>query len=177
MKIRVDDIKDKVIHLESEVSATEFPQLLKLGEAGECDLTSPVHYALSVLREYDHIRVEGTVSSAVRLSCSRCLKEYESPLDSTFTLIYSKATGFTFEEEVELDDNDLISMSYEGSEIDFAPVIEEQLLMELPIKPVCQEDCLGLCTSCGEDLNKSPCTCNQREVNIRMSVLEKLKIQ
>lgn len=177
MKVRVDDIKDKVLHFTAEDPVADYAQISALVAAGECTILSPLRYSLAVVREYDHIKVSGNVQAMVKLACSRCLCEYDTQLDSSFTLIYSKSAGHPLDEEIELGEEDLISVSYDGPEIDFSPVIEEQVIMEIPFKPLCGEDCLGLCSSCGANLNTAPCDCDRRDVNFKMSALKKLTIE
>ncbi len=177
MKVRVDDITDKVLHFAAEDPVADYAQISALVAAGECTFLAPLRYSLAVVREYDHIKVSANFQTAVRLACSRCLCEYDTSLESSFTLIYSKSHGLPLDEEIELGEQDLISISYDGSEIDFSPVIEEQVIMEIPFKPLCGEDCLGLCSSCGANLNNAPCDCDRRDVSFKMSALKKLTIE
>jgi uncharacterized protein len=176
LKIRVDDVKKKRIDLDEEEPAQHYPSLVHVEEAGEATFTAPVHVQVSGIWEFDHVRVGGKVSSAARLVCSRCLKEFELPVSSDFTIFYTEAKGDEMEEEVELSDEQLISASYTGDEIDLDPEIAEQVMLELPYKPLCTEDCLGLCPQCGADLNAGECGCDRGGINLKMAALKKLKI-
>ena len=143
MKIRIIDIVDKGRVLAAEEPLAEFPPLLAAEESGDCKFVSPIRSELTVARECDHIRVHGLVETTVELECSRCLAEFTANLQSTFTIFYTEAGPFPQDEEVELAEEDLISVPYRGEEIDFAPEIAEQLLLEIPFKPLCREDCAG----------------------------------
>ena len=176
MKIRVDDIKDKEIRLAAEESLNNYPALLELSSARECEFLSPINVELVVLREYDHIRVNGRVETTVRLSCSRCLAEFDANVKSLFTLFYNKTSGLPLEEEQELTETDLDSASYEGDYIDFTAEISEQVLMEIPFKPLCKEDCSGLCSNCGADLNTVDCGCSHTETNLKFAALKNFKV-
>lgn len=178
MKIRVDDIKDKIKPLFFEEPAESFPSLATLRESGECDFLTPLTIELSVAREFDHIRVKGNVFVAVRLGCSRCLAGFDAELRSVFTMIYTKESGIPQDaEEVELGEEELISVTYAGDEIDFTPEIAEQVIMELPYKPLCREECLGLCPVCGADLNSGDCGCERGSSNLKFSALKNFKVE
>jgi uncharacterized protein len=177
LKIRIDEVKKKQLDLNEEQPAAHYPNLVQMEQAGECSFTAPVRAEVSAIWEYDHVRATGSVSSAVRLSCSRCLAEYELPLSSNFTIFYTKSEGDQLDEEVELSDEELISVSYDGEEIDLDHEIAEQVMMEVPFKPLCNESCRGLCTQCGADLNAGECGCDRGGINLKMGALKKIRIE
>ncbi len=178
VKIRIDEIIDQPKLLVFEELAESFPTLQELTDAGECEFLRPIAAELSVWREYDHIRVQGSLATTVRVNCSRCLSGFDSDLRSAFTMIYLKRKQeLQDEDEVELGEEDLVSVVYEGDEIDFAPEIAEQVIMELPLKPLCRENCLGLCATCGTDLNAGECGCERGSFNIKFAALKNLKVE
>ena len=146
-------------------------------KAGECTFTEPVRTEVSAIWEYDHVRATGTVASSLRLTCSRCLTEYDLPISSAFTIFYTEAKGEELDEEVELSDEDLISATYSGEEIVLDPEVVEQVMMEVPYKPLCSESCRGLCPECGADLNAGECGCDRGGINLKMAALKKIKIE
>ncbi len=176
MKIRIDELKDKSVELSDEEAVAAFPSLQALQEAGECLFLAPVRTHLTVAREFDHIRVSGRTETSLRLNCSRCLAEYKVAINSPFTIFYMKARELDQDEDVELSEEDMISATYEGDEIDFSYEIAEQILLAIPFKPLCREECRGLCPSCGTDLNSSDCTCSRQEMNFKLSALKDFKI-
>jgi len=177
VKIRIDDIKDKVIDLSASEDAADFPALAALQEAGDCIFSGPLDIQLSVAREYDHIRARGRVTTKVRLSCSRCLADYDESIDSPFTVFYMPAKAGTMQdEEVELSEEDLVSVTFEGDEIDFAREVSEQVLTEIPFKPLCSYDCKGLCPTCGSDLNQGDCGCRDESFSLKFGALKGLKV-
>jgi uncharacterized protein len=176
VKVRVDDIKDKVRDLSAVEEVASYPTLAALQESGECSFLAPLQLRLTVAREYDHIRAEGEVETRVRLACSRCLTEYEAAIVSPFTIFYIPSVGGSQDEEVELTEQDLISVTFEGDEIDFTEEIAEQILMEIPFKPLCREECKGLCPMCGTDLNTAECACSGQQANLTFSALKNLKV-
>jgi uncharacterized protein len=70
----------------------------------------------------------------------------------------------------------MISTTYEGDEIDFTTEIAEQILLEIPFKPLCSDDCRGLCSDCGAELNVTACGCGQKNVNLKFTALNNLKL-
>lgn len=177
MKIRVADISDKEKTLSAVEYFSAYPSLAQAQDGGECEFISPLNVSLSVVREFDHIRVHGGVSTEVRLSCSRCLCEFTSGISSTFTVFYTKALTAQLQDEIELDEQDLVSATYSGDEIDFSDEIAEQVLLEVPYKPLCSEECKGLCNSCGADLNSTDCSCSSNAVSMAFSSLSELKLK
>ena len=177
MKIEIDKVKKKQLDLAEVEPASHFPALVEMEKAGECTFTAPVSTQVSALWEYDHVRAAGKVESTVRLTCSRCLAEYDFPVSSEFTIFYTEGKGEELDEEVELSDEELISASYVGDEIDMDPEIAEQVMLEIPYKPLCKESCKGLCPECGADLNAGECGCDRGGINLKMAALKKIKIE
>ncbi len=177
MKIRVSDITEKEKNLSGEEQLSLYPTLLQVQSSGECEFLSPVGFSLSIAREYDHIRVNGSVNTEVRLSCSRCLGEFSTPITSLFTIFYTRSEEDIPEDEVELGETDLVSASYNGDEIDFADEIAAQILLGLPYKPLCTDDCKGLCVTCGTDLNVTACSCSENDVSLVFSPLKGFKVK
>lgn len=177
MKIRVADITEKPKTIEAVDAFSRYPVLVKAQESGECKFSSPISIALSIGREYDHIRLHGVISTSVKLTCSRCLVEYPADIASRFTIFYTRSVESQPEDEVELGEEDLISVSYSGDEIDFTDEIAEQVLLEIPYKPLCSEECKGLCFSCGTDLNNAVCSCGNNTVSMTFSPLQGLKVK
>ena len=172
MKIRVTDIGDREKVLEAEEPVSAYAVLLEAQKSGECEFTTPISVALSLVQEFGHIRVNGSVSVEVNLSCSRCLSVFSNNISSRFTAYYTKSATLKSEEEVELSEEDLISVTYSGDVIDFTDEIAEQILLELPYKPLCSDDCPGLCSSCGADLNLGSCSCGNSAAKFAFSPLQ-----
>jgi uncharacterized protein len=177
VKIRVHDIKDKSAVLAADEQVVNYPSVSAIEARGEAHFLAPLSVRLEVAKEYDHIRVHGQVGTTVRMNCSRCMVETDNAIASSFTIFYRKSTGEPQdEEEVELAEEDLIAATYEGDEIDFSDEIAEQVLMAIPFKPLCSDDCQGLCSSCGADLNVSKCGCDRQEMSLKFSALKNFKV-
>lgn len=177
MKIAVDHILDRPLLLNFEEPVEKFKVLAEMQKDQYCRFIGPIRGEISVSREYDHLRINGRVTAPVAFSCSRCLVDYDSLIDSNFTIFFRKDAGERIDEdEIELGEQDLISSSYSGDEIDFTHEIEEQVAMEIPLKPLCSNSCKGLCHVCGTDLNQSECSCSNETINLKFSALKNFKV-
>lgn len=177
MKLRINDIKDKELSLAAEEPVSGYPILTAIESAGECRFLAPLRMHLTAAREYGHFRVHGAVSTDVGLTCSRCLVGFSSEITSKFTIFYLPGAVTPLDEEVELSEEDLVSVPFEGDEIDLAPEIAEQIGMEIPYKPLCSEECKGLCASCGVDLNNGECACSHGKTSLKFSALNNFKLE
>lgn len=177
MKIRVEELRERPLIIEACEPVGQYPELMALQEDGVCRFLGPLETSLQVAREYDHLRVEGRTSTSVSVGCARCLGEYQLHLESEFTLFFRKSRGEACDEEVELGQHDLVSLSYEGDEIDFTPCISEQIVMELPYKPLCKAECKGLCPVCGVDLNSGDCGCERQPLSLKFGALKDFTVK
>lgn len=100
--------------------------------------------------------------------CDRCLNEYERDYAWHFEVLFHLGLS-----DLQTDEDDVIMLSPEQREIDLDPFIEEQLILSVPMKTVCRDDCRGICPGCGADLNHESCTCSETSIDPRW---EKLKI-
>ena len=179
MKIVVDHIGEKPTILSAEEGIDSFPVLLEMQQNNECCFTSPVYYNITVVKEYGQIRVSGVVKVSLALTCSRCLEAFSTSIASEFIVYFSEAdqdSPASDEEETELNDVDLVTASYCGDEIDLNYEIGAQVAMEIPSRPLCDEGCKGLCSSCGIDLNKNSCNCSDSYTSFKFSALKDFKV-
>jgi uncharacterized protein len=134
-----------------------------------------VTYRLS--RADRRLMLDGELAADLTLQCGRCLTTLPGRLHESFAISLNivDEEGST-EEELELDDEQINSITHVEGEIDLLPVLQEQLLMALPIFSLCGENCSGLCPYCGNDLNKSRCSCEPKHFNNRFGKLKDLKL-
>ena len=181
MRIRIDEIKDEGLYLESEEAPASFPTVAEAAEAEGCTFVAPLQTRLRVIRVGEMVEVEGTVESRVRLSCSRCLAEYDEPLVSSFALTYAREMPEVTDEaggdEVELSAEEMGLILFHGEEIDLREAIAEQVIMALPMRPLCREECRGLCPQCGANLNETDCGCERPALNVKFAALKELKLE
>lgn len=131
----------------------------------------PVHAEMIVKNVGEEISIKGRMKVRLSFVCSRCLMPYEFPVDSTFDLVYLPEELDLMKES--LEEEDTVSMFYHNSQLDLREVILEQLNLTFPLKPLCSENCEGICAVCGQLRKRSHCACSIKEPDPR---LQKLKI-
>jgi len=114
------------------------------------------------------------VRTRIRMPCSRCLEPVERDLDLESEIIF-KEVPRNVPKELNLTEDDLKVIEYEGGQIDMTDRIREAIILEVPIKPLCSESCKGLCPICGRNLNHGDCGCEVKVVDPRWKALEDLK--
>lgn len=127
-------------------------------------VVAPVRLAFDVDRDGAGFHLRGTVVSALELTCSRCLEPFRWPVEVAFDLMYLPESANAGEGEVEVQDEDLHTAFYRDETIDLGQLAREQFYLAMPMKPLCDEACRGLCPDCGTNLNVATCRC-RREWN------------
>lgn len=174
--IKLDEIPDEGLDLKwQEERASLLPYLGGFSRI-DFDLETPLQSEAKIKKAGQSVLITGKVETTLRLQCIRCLKEFSYPLSSTFELTLHPSKEAPSEEEVELASDEMESSFFEGGEIHLSEVACEQIFLEIPYQPICQEDCKGLCSICGKDLNLSPCGCLKEKFTSGFSVLQKLKL-
>ena len=177
MKIRLDQVDESFVWQESlEVAAPELdlPELLEISEIECRGKVRPMaeSYLLRAELSYQH-----------RLRCMRCLKPVSIPASSDLDLILEVGRNGPPKGgrpnqspslELELEQDDLGLLHVEDGVLDTRPLIIEQVHLSIPMKPLCKQDCAGLCASCGADLNAGPCGC-EKAADPRWQALAALK--
>lgn len=136
-------------------------------------VVSPINGHVRMRRTNQGLLVDGWVDLTLELACTRCLKDFKQPMhvkfEEQFYPTIDVVTGMplpAFDEEdiFPIDDHHLL---------DLAEAVRQNTLLALPMVTVCQEDCQGLCSQCGKDLNLGPCECKP-EIDSRLSILATL---
>jgi uncharacterized protein len=124
----------------------------------------------------ENVFIVGTFSTVAKLSCCRCLEMIRLPLRSSFKYTFAPPPA-RCKDEVELHAADLDFAYYEADVIDLDAVIFEQILLQIPIKPLCSDSCSGLCPHCGVNLNVTRCDCRGEFLDERLAVLKQFRGQ
>jgi DUF177 domain-containing protein len=138
-------------------------------------IAEPVALAFDIFKDKEQFRLVGDVKTILELRCSRCLEAFRWPVDSHFDLRYQPHAQNTGEGEQEIEEDDLTTAFYQNDEIDLAQLMEEQFYLSLPMKPLCADDCRGLCPQCGKNLNRESCDCKRDWDDPRFAALRALK--
>ncbi len=180
MKIEIQHIPSHGTTRIFKKEAKAFATLKKLMSNGEYRFAVPITIELVVRPEHDLFKIQGHLATTVQLACSRCLESYDSYLKRRFTLRFSRKIPQDLhgrdDQGVELTADQIGLMFFKGDEIDISGAIEEQVVLALPYKPLCREDCKGLCLHCGLNLNRESCRCHNEVSPSPFRVLKKLKL-
>jgi uncharacterized protein len=115
-----------------------------------------VQTAVSALAVSDEIIIDGNTGTIATAECHRCLKTVELQINAAIRLIIQRTDNY---EEKDTGDENFVTVSKSESQYDLKPYCREVLLMEIPDKVLCKDDCRGLCPVCGADLNVEQCQC------------------
>jgi uncharacterized protein len=135
----------------------------------------PVILDATVSRSKAKVGIAGQATTTLELSCSRCLEGFAVPVTANFDLTYlPSGEAPVGGGEAEVADEDINTAYYQGGQIDLADLIHEQLYLVLPMKPLCRDDCQGLCPMCGANRNTTACTCEATWTDPRLAGLKAL---
>lgn len=137
----------------------------------------PLRVHLAISRHGNEVLVRGEVAVDVGLECSRCLRSFSTALESELERYLEKGAGRGDDEDGDLTEEEMDIEPLEKGVFDLREMIAEQIHLSLPVKPLCEEDCRGLCPRCGIDWNKETCSCADGETDPRWEALKQLKVQ
>lgn len=129
------------------------------GEGDAYGIVAPVDLDFDIHKDKDKFRLVGRVRTELELQCSRCLDPFRMTVDAPFDLRYLPASENTGEDEREVAEEDLETGFYRDDQIDLNELTREQFYLVLPMKPLCRDECCGLCAQCGTNLNTGTCDC------------------
>lgn len=127
--------------------------------------TIPVQGKVDLTRTDRGILVKGVLGAEVELTCSRCLSLFNCPLSLSIEEEYFPTTDVISGASLPLsDDPDRFTID-EHHVLDLTEALRQCALLAIPMKPLCHEDCAGLCPNCGHNLNLGPCNCPSQGVD------------
>jgi uncharacterized protein len=141
-------------------------EVVRLGE---------VHLTGEIRREAADVEFAGDIETEATLNCSRCLESYRLPLTLHFSLLYTTSPDAAGRKERRVDEDSVTLTQYDGVRLDLKALLAEQIYLGLPLKPLCSDDCRGLCARCGTNLNLGRCECQEKRIDDpRLQVLKTL---
>jgi len=140
-------------------------------EFADARITGEVHLS----QHGQDILVRGSIEGQLQLACSRCLEPFAAPAAIEFDLLLVPGPVHATAAKEELSPDDLDLDYYTGEIVDLENILREQIILMLPLKPLCDEGCKGLCPHCGANLNSETCTCPADAVDSPFAQLAKLK--
>ena len=143
-------------------------------ETGGLTLSKPVRGRMRASVAGVDVLVRGAFETSIRLSCNRCLGEFDNELAHTFEIGLCPKEDARPEER-ELSTEEMDKSYLKGDRIDLGHIVREQIYLSFPLKPLCRDDCKGLCQRCGTDLNVDECTCTLEPLRGPFEALSALK--
>ncbi len=170
MKVRLLEIGDTPTQFKFKITRE---QLQSLDQRFRFDSLECQAY---LARNLEFVELKGHYQVNVKSDCDFCLDPVFLELDEEFTLdLVSEGNQPELSGDVELSLDSPEMDYYSGEEILLIKYFEDQLILDLPLNVSCSDDCKGLCSNCGTNLNQTQCDCHEKTGNSPFSVLKDLK--
>jgi len=138
-------------------------------------LIAPVGVNGTVRLSGNEVFVNGHIDTQAQVECDRCLQPVEQPIKADFTLEYIRDSDYESSEVVELNEAEMSVSVFDGKALDVDEIVKEQVLLAVPTRMLCREDCKGICPECGTDRNTGDCNCVTNDIDPRWAALKDLK--
>jgi uncharacterized protein len=140
------------------------------------EVVQEVQVKVKLEKIQNEILVRGNIKTQLELECSRCLEHFLFPVNENFQTIFQPFSPASTEEEeeIELAKDELDIEFYKNDVIDLQEIVREQIILSIPIMPICDKNCQGLCPKCGQNLNQNKCLCTTEAIDPRWAKLEQL---
>jgi uncharacterized protein len=147
-------------------------QASQLQTSGRAQLVEEHHGKHKLIKD---IRLNGGLSTSVEMACARCLEPVVQSVKRDFDLLYRPLGADAGREEAPVAGTEAEISYYEGEGLLLEDVLREQVLLAVPLKAICRQDCKGLCPQCGANLNVTKCSCAEPPEDSRWSALKDLR--
>jgi len=170
--IDLDDLGSETLTLEGTFAPGEIDFT-----RDELSQVGPIEWEGSISETDGEVRFVGKLRARVEQACVRCLEPVHQEIDRPFDLFFERREADSFDDgdEVELDQEDTDTAFLVDREFQLDEVIREQIVLALPMKPLCSPECRGLCAVCGRNLNEGECECTPLPLNPQFKPLLELK--
>jgi len=162
MKIKISSLKDGAYEyfFEDDVKKLDLEQ----------PFVGKYFTKVNLSKYFNQIILEVATSVDAELECDRCANIYSTKIESRYKMVY-------LHDQPEGDDDsvDVTYISKDADKIDITEDVRDYILLAIPMKKLCKEDCKGLCLQCGKNLNDGSCSCSSEQVETRWKPLLELK--
>ena len=141
-------------------------------DGGSCEIQGKI----KLVRTDRGILVKGTLQTVIEVTCGRCLSFFNCPLALNIEEEYFPTTDVVSGVSLPLPEEPSYFTIDEYYVLDLTEAIRQYMMLAIPIKPLCREDCAGICLACGHNLNQGPCGCLPQEADSRWSELNRLTL-
>jgi uncharacterized protein len=150
----------------------EARQCTPLQTSGRAEVVEEHHGKHLVIKD---LRLRGKLAVGLDLQCARCLDPVRREVGREFELLYRPLGADAGRDELSVTDAEAEIGYYQGEGILLEDVLREQVLLALPLKVTCREDCKGLCPQCGKNLNQEQCSCAAPAEDPRWDALKDIR--
>ena len=150
----------------------EAKQHSPLKTSGHAEVVEEHHGKHQIIKD---IRIVGDFSARIELACARCLEPIHRDVAKNFELLYRPQGSDAGKEELSVTAAEAEVGYYQGDGLLLEDVLREQVLLAVPLKAICREDCKGLCPHCGRNLNQEQCNCAEAPEDPRWSALKEIR--
>ena len=178
MFIEIKDLELQPLDFREELSpgaidlGSEVRQRTPLVSDGRADLVVEHHGKHQVVQD---IRLKGELEIDLEVACARCLEPVVLPVKRSFDLLYRPLGTDSGHEELSVTDAEAEIGYYQGEGLLLEDTLREQVLLSVPLKALCREDCKGLCPHCGRNLNEGECSCTEQLEDPRWAALKEIR--
>lgn len=172
MEILIYDIPEDGMTLNLKSSDTAwFRESLEFALVGRGKNFDGSFYA-TIIRTEENVNIIGDLNFEFVTTCDRCLEEYEFKINLPLNIVLLPAGEGGRKNEDEGKSGKIELMFYEGDRFDLSEMIKELVLLNLPMKHICSDDCRGICPSCGKNLNQGKCACKKTTSDSKWEALK-----
>jgi len=174
VKIAVDKIAETPKDIRFSEEIEELNLIYKEDQNRDFRFPAFLDVNLVYYRSGREIFFQGSFCGTIEGFCGRCLRSYSFAIEKDFTFVLTSEPFSSKSGELNQDEMGLSFCAAE--EINLSPFIREQVLLALPMRPLCKDNCRGLCAGCGVNLNEEPCLCSSSPGDPRMALFRTLKL-
>jgi uncharacterized protein len=178
MFIEIKDLETNPIDFREEYSpgvidlGPDLRQVSPLHTEGRADLVEEHHGKHKIIQD---IRLRGKLDTSLEADCARCIEPVVHKVSREFDLLYRPLGSDAGRDELSVTDAEAEIGYYQGEGLLLEDAVREQVLLALPLKMICREDCKGLCPQCGKNLNEGDCSCTAPVQDLRWAALKEIR--
>ena len=162
MKINISNLSDGV----HEYQFDELPFSIKLDER----FSETVYVRVELEKRRRQLFLTGHVKTAGSFPCDRCLDSFSKEIEFDYRMAYV----YNENDAGEVDRGEITVIQTSTNEIEIDEDVRQYLLLAIPLKLLCKDDCAGLCATCGKNMNRETCNCEKDEIDPRWATFKKI---
>jgi len=173
LQINISNIPEEGLSLRFSKSKEWSHQFLPTGDNSGFRVQN-IEVSCFVEKVLKNVSIKGKIKAGIKLECCRCLEEFNFPAEIEFKYVLTPVDDLK-KDDLELTYKDLEYNYYEGDVIDLGQIMVEQVVLQIPVKPLCSDSCKGLCPVCGVNLNIEKCDHKAQQIGSSFAALKNFK--